>query len=218
MVAPTSSDRPAFWPRFLLAWPAPLQPRKDRPWQADQSEAIRAYWDRCERLLSLPMPHECDKLPTLTLAANARAAIAKFFERMEEEGRRGSLVDVRAFALRAAELACRIAGVLTAFGGGQSVALAEAQSGITLAQHSISQWLSALDGKADPVPDWALTLYRWLAERSTPTRLRDIPRIGPNSVRPANRRDQAIERLRACNLVAINGDAITALGVDHAQH
>jgi hypothetical protein len=205
-----------FWPRFLLAWPAPLEPRKHRPWQPEHSEAIRDYWQRCKNLLAHPVPEECDNLPTLTLQADALKDVAAFFERMELEGRKGNLRDVRAFALRATEQACRIAGVLAAFEGKKHIDAATAQCGARLAEHSLRNWLDALSGKSDPVPGWALTLYRWLAEREAAA-IRDIPRIGPPSVRPANRRDQAIERLTACGLARISGDRIVALGVQHAD-
>ena len=205
-----------FWPRFLLAWPEPLKPRQFRPWQPDQSPAIRAYWQRCEQLLALPMPEECDNLPAITLHADALNRMAAFFGRMEHQARKGDLTDVRAFALRSAELACRIAGVLAAFKGEAQIDGEAASNGIRLAEHSLTNWLDALGGKSDPVPGWALMLYRWLAERGATT-IRDIPRIGPASVRPANRRDQAIERLTACGLVRISGDKIVALGVQHAD-
>ena len=181
-----------FWPRLLLAWPAPLEPRKYRPWQPDQSQAIRAYWQRCERLLALPMPEECDNLAAITLHADALKRMANFFERMEHEARKGDLSDVRAFALRGTELACRIAGVLAAFDGKSHVDSATASNGTRLAEHSLRNWLDALGGKSDPVPGWAFTLYRWLAELRGLVAVRDIPRIGPASVRPANRRDRAI--------------------------
>lgn len=205
-----------FWPRFLLAWPAPLEPRKFKPWQADSSASIRAFWTRCEQLLAKHMPESCDGLPAITLDPDAQTRMASFFESMEQEGRKGNLQDVRAFALRATELACRIAGVLTAFAGGQRIDVSTARCGIQLAQHSLAQWLEALGGKADPVPGWALTLYRWLLDRHAPVRIKDIPHLGPSSVRPANRRDQAIERLKAADLTHIDGDTIRAKGVQHA--
>ena len=163
------------------------------------------------------MPEECDNLPMLTLQPDARKDFAAFFERMEREGRKGNLRDVRAFALRATEQACRIAGVLAAFEGKKHIDAATAQYGARLAEHSLRNWLNARAGKSDPVPGWALTLYRWLAERGGNATIRDIPRLGPPSVRPANRRDQAIDRLKACGLVRITSDQITALGVQHAD-
>lgn len=206
-----------FWPRFLLAWPAPLAPRKYRPWDAERCASIGRYWARCAELLALPVPLDCDTLAALELDAAATRHMAAFFEGMEQEGRKGSLRDVRPFALRAAELACRVAGVLAAFDGKQQIDLHLAECGASLVAHSIDAWQEALAGKADPVPGWGLTLYRWLAGRGTPIRLKDIPRLAPASVRPAVRRDAALDLLRSVGLSDISGGEAYALGVSHAS-
>ena len=206
-----------FWPRFLLAWPAPLAPRKFQPWRPDSSAAVMAYWCRCEELLAQRMPADCDALPIIEPSAEATRLLAGFFERMEHEARRGDLRDVRPFALRATELACRVGGVLAAWTGADHLDVDHARSGIALAAYSVDAWQTALAGKADPAPGWALTLYRWLADRAEPVPTRDIPRIGPASVRPAARRDQAIDRLRSVGLVDVTDNSILARGVDHAR-
>lgn len=202
-----------FWPRFLLAWPAPLAPRKFRPWRPESSDAIRAYWCRADELLARNMPSDCDALPIIEPTPEATQLLAVFFERMEVQARRGDLRDVRAFALRATELACRIGGVLAAWVGAEALDAEHARCGIELAAYSIDAWQSALDGKADPAPGWAMTLYRWLASRSEPTPLRDLTKLAPASVRPAARRDQAIDRLRSVGLVHVTDNSIVALGV-----
>lgn len=206
-----------FWPRFLLAWPAPLAPRVFKPWKAEDSPAIRDYWARCDALLAYPLPRDCDSLAPVELDRAAQQGMAAFFERMEREGRRGELRDVRPFALRATELACRVAGVLAAFESRTAIDASTARHGCELVAHSLDTWREALAGKADPVPGWALTLYRWLAEKPEGVPMRDIPRIGPAPVRPAGRRDAAVERLRALRLVDNDGPNIIALGVDHAR-
>ncbi|WP_186436680.1 DUF3987 domain-containing protein [Thiomonas delicata] len=209
-----------FWPRFLLAWPAPLEPRKYQPWQPDNSEAIRRYWGDCERLLARPMPLDCDGLPVIELDDHAAQHMAAFFEAMESEGRKGGLRDVRPFALRATELACRIAGVLAAFNGTGTIDMGLAKCGAELAAHSLENWQAALAGSADPVPGWALALYRWLATRRDPVAIRDLTKLAPASVRPRNRRDAAIDLLKVYGLVAIDEGHVGALGVelgvDHA--
>lgn len=211
-----------FWPRFLLAWPAPLAPRVYRPWRADDSQPIKSYWERCEGLLQASMPHDCDNLPALELDDEARRGMAAFFENMEREGRRGELRDVRPFALRATELACRVAGVLVAFGSrekidAEKIDAGTARNACALVGYSLDVWRDAKASKADPVHGWALTLYRWLVEHPEGVPLRDIPRLGPASVRPAARRDAALERLRALNLADVTDGGAVALGVDHAS-
>lgn len=205
-----------FWPRFLMAWPPALAPRVFRPWRAEDVPEIRAYWRRCDELLAQHVPENCDDLPMVELDPQATRGMAAFFERMEREGRRGELRDVRPFALRATELACRVAGVMAAFGGQAIIDAGAARDGCELVGHSLENWQAALAGRADPVPGWALTLYRWLADRPEGVALRDIPRIGPTPVRPAARRDAAMERLRAVGLVDLADGCAVALGVDHA--
>jgi hypothetical protein len=206
-----------FWPRFLLAWPEPLAPRVFKPWRPENSPAIQRYWAGCSRLLSRPLPDDCDTLPVIELDALATERMASFFETMEREGRQGALRDVQPFALRATEQACRIAGVLACFSGADVIDDQTAASGAALAAHSLDNWQSALSGKADPVVTWALTLYRWLIDRVGWVSLRDISRLGPNSLRAADRRDAALERLDALGLVEFDGAAVKAAGVDHAR-
>ncbi len=206
-----------FWPRFLLAWPPPLVPRTFKPWRPDSSAPILAYWCRANELLDRSMPDDCDGLPVIIPTSEATSIVARFFERMEIEARRGAFRDVRPFALRSTELACRIGGVLAAWTGADTFDAEHARHGIALAAYGIDQWQEALAGRADPVPGWALTLYRWLATRGESCPLRDLTKLAPASVRPAARRDQAIERLRSLGLVDVSDGALCALGVDHAS-
>jgi hypothetical protein len=204
------------WPRFLLVWPASLAPRVYRPWRAEDSPEIRAFWSRCDSLLALPVSADCDPMPAIELDAAARRGMAGFFERMEHEARRGELRDVRPFALRATEMACRVSGVLAAYAERSTIDAKAAEHGCELVAHSLDNWREALAGKADPVSGWAASLYRWLAERAEGAAVRDIPRIGPASVRPAARRDAAMERLRALRLIDDSGGRAVALGVSRA--
>ncbi len=206
-----------FWPRFLLAWPAPLAPRVFKQWRPEDSPGITQYWADCKRLLSRPLPDDCDPLPVIELDAQATDRMAALFEMMEHEGRLGGLRDVQPFALRATEQACRVAGVLACFAGADKIDDQTAAHGAALAAHSLDNWQATLSGKADPIPAWALTLYRWLVERVGWVALKDIPRIGPNSLRAADRRDAALDRLEALGLVQFEGAAVRADGVDHAS-
>jgi hypothetical protein len=206
-----------FWPRFLLAWPAPLAPRVFKPWRADNSPAIASYWADCKRLLARPLVADCDDLPVIEMDAQATQRMAAFFESMEREGRQGALRDVQPFALRATEQACRIAGVLACFAWQDVIDDRTAARGAALAAHSLDNWQSALAGKADPVPGRALTLYRWLVERAGWVSSRDVSRLGPNSLRATDRRNDAIDRLDALGLVEFDGGNVKAAGVDHAR-
>lgn len=217
VIADESLSGIGFWPRFLLAWPAPLAPRVFKPWRPEQSAAIRHYWESCQRLLARPLPEDCDGLSVIELDSHAIRRLAEFFESMERKGRQGDLRDVQPFALRATEQACRIAGVLAVLAGRDVISDELSVCGAALAEHSLENWQVALRSKADPVPGWSFTLYRWLVERSGRVALKDIPRIGPGSLRRADRRDAALDRLEAFGLVEFNGATVKAAGVAHAR-
>lgn len=204
-----------FWPRNVMAWPAPLPPRVFRPWQPETSAPIGAYWRRCTELLQRAVPADCDALPAVELDAQALAGMGRFFESMERMAKLGELRTVRPFALRATELACRVAGVLAVFDGRHTIDAEAARRGCTLIEHSLENWCEARAGRADPVPGWALTMYRWLAERPEGAHLRDATKSAPMSVRPAARRDAALEHLQAVGLADVHGGCAVALGVSH---
>jgi hypothetical protein len=205
-----------FWPRFLLAWPPPLEPRTHRPWRADACPHVGAYWRRCRELLDAQPPDDCETLPTVGLDADAAAFAAEFFERMEIAARKGALRAVRPWALRATELLCRVAGVLTVWAGRESINVETARNAAQLVTASLDAWQTARAGRADPAPAWALALYQWLVDQREPVALRDVLRSGPGALRSRTKRDAAIERLEAAGLAAIDAGAIAALGVDHA--
>lgn len=206
-----------FWPRFLLAWPPALQPRIYRPWRADQDAVVKTYWQDCDDLLSANSADDCNQLPVIELDDDARLWLARFFERNEIEGRKGSLKNVRPWALRSTELACRIAGVMAAWDRRQTINKATAQNAAKIVMHSVSTWQEALTGKADPTPQWALMLFEWLVKRRVSTPLRDMPRLAPVSVRPAGRRDAAMALLEAHGLVIVDDGAAYVQGVDYGN-
>lgn len=136
---------------------------------------------------------------------------------MEREGRRGELRGIKPFALRATELACRIAGVLTAWEGRQEVPLAMMEGARGLVEYSLQCWRLALEGgKGAPERSWALQLYQWLVNRETSVLVKDIPRLAPGSLRSASRRDAAIDLLLAHDLVEVIDGAIAWRTPSHA--
>lgn len=204
-----------FWPRFLLGWPPSLPPRKFKAWRADEDPTVGAYWKRCADLLATEPPEDCDQLPVIELEPEARAWLGQFFENMERQARRGTLRDVKPFALRSSEIVCRVAGVLAAWEDLDRINLPGAQAAARMVLHSVESWQNALGGMADPGPGWALTLYRWLVERRTAVPVRDLTKLSPSRVRPAARRNAAIDLLLEQGLVTIEHGMIVAKGVSY---
>lgn len=204
-----------FWPRFLLAWPEPLQPRKYRPFHPETSPSIVAYWRRCNELLRLPLQDDNDKLPLLELDEGAVAVLAPFLEECEQRSRRGDWQPIQPFGLRGAELAVRIAGVQTAFAGGDVINAESAERSIVLVRHSLRNWQVAMEGgHANPVAAHALTMFQWLLNHGEPIRLGDILRLGPGALRSKSRRDAVLDRLAEAGLVAVRDGMVTVLPLD----
>ena len=203
-----------FWPRFLLAWPSPQQPRKAIPFAASRFPAINAYWSRCRDLLALPLQDDADEAPVIPLTDAARSLVSRGFERFEVEARRGRWRPIRPFGLRAAEQACRVAGVLAAFAGDASVNEATMRNALGLVAYSLDAWMSVADqGASDPTAANALRLIRWLTTRPGWSALpRDILREGPAALRSSTRRDAAIDLLTEHELLTRRNGAVLVSG------
>ena len=202
-----------FWPRFLAAWPSPQAPRLARPFRPHLLPAVGRYWQRCAELLRQPLPDDVTDQPTLPLSDDAQALLRAAFERFEVQARRGDLRSVKPYALRAAEQACRTAGVLCAFGGRRDVVDAEAMRGaLALVAYSLDTWQAIADeGVADTGTQHALKLHEWLTGRPEwRAGLRDILNEGPRP-RTKDARDAALGLLREFELAEVSDGEARAL-------
>lgn len=204
-----------FWPRFLAAWPEPQTPRVARAFQPEVLPAVGAYWQRSTELLAEPLGDDAGDCAVLSLADDARAALCDAFERFERVGRCGDLRVVKPFALRTAEQACRVAGVLTAFLGDSVVNLGTMRGALALVSYSLETWRALIDeGVVDQRGADALRLFEWLTNRpGWAESLAVIVNRGPACVRTKAKRDAALAELEAAGLVAVaNGGAVVIFG------
>jgi hypothetical protein len=202
-----------FWPRFLIAWPAPQEPRIAQAFHPDRLPAVAAYWARCNELLSVGLPDDAGDSPTLLLSGDARKVLNQAFGCLEQDSRRGSLRPVKPFGLRACEQACRVAGVLAAFAGRGEVSEEDMRSALALVGYSLKTWREVIDqGAADPSAAHGLRLYEWLTERpgwsESPA---VVVNAGPACVRTKGKRDAALSVLEAASLVAMVDGKVQAL-------
>lgn len=208
-----------FWPRFLAAWPAPQAPRLAREFRPEVLPVVARYWARCDELLAEPLPDDAGRCPCITLLPDARAVLARAFEDYERRGRRGDLRVIKPFALRAAEQACRVAGVLAAFDGQHDVTADTMRGALSLVTYSLQTWHSVIDGgAADPSGANALRLYEWLTGR--PNWAEPLARIinaGPACVRSKDKRDAAVAVLESAGLVQLVGNVAYALMPEAAE-
>jgi hypothetical protein len=202
-----------FWPRFIVAWPAPLEPRLSRPFKPETLPAVQAYWERCRGLLDEPLPDDCTDVPTILLSDEARRLLGQAFERFEIASRRGELRIIKPFGLRAAEQVCRVAGVLAAFGEKRFIDVETARHALQLVSYSVETWRTLIDeGSADPGLANALQLYeRLTGEEDWRCRLAYILRTRSSATRTKEKRDAALDVLAEHKLVEVVGGEARAL-------
>jgi hypothetical protein len=203
-----------FWPRFLLAWPTTFEPRRPKVFDPEKLPEVKDYWRRCDALLAMPLAEDAGKCAALPLGSKAMSIVKEAFARFELEGRRGELVCVKPFALRATEQLCRIGGVLAAFGCREDVCEDDARGALALVLHSLDTWRSIVEqGLADPVAANALRLYAWLLDQpnSGATTTDILKRATPHTLRHRDTRDAALELLQAHELIDRDGPHIMAM-------
>jgi len=202
-----------FWPRFLVAWPEPPAPRRYRPWHANRDASVGAYWARAHELLERDVGDDCGELPVITLSDEARDLAGAYFERMEQAARAasGGLTEVKPFALRATEQACRIAGVLAAFDDTAVVHADLMRCGLRLAAYSVETWRGIFgDREQATAHAHALKLYRWLLKQpGASAKVADLLHVGPKP-RSRSLRDSALATLATAGLADREGDAVRA--------
>lgn len=203
-----------FWPRYVVAWPAPLEPRLARPFKPETLPAIRDYWERCRTLLDEPLPDDVTDAPAILLTDEARTLLGQAFERFEVSARRGELRIVKPFALRASEQVCRVAGVLAAFAAKHVIDIETARHALQLMTYSIETWRTLIDegSAADPGSANAMRLFEWLThQQDWRCRLAVILSTGPGATRTKAKRDAALDVLIEHKLVDVVAGEARAL-------
>lgn len=180
-----------FLARWLMAGPDSLAGTRlhdpTRP-QPDDDPRIRRFWHALGELLAAPANEDREvgglNPPCLALTPEARSLLVQAYDEIERaQARDGALEGVREWASKAAEHACRIAGVLTLAADPLAHAVtAETMAGaLALTQFYLSEYVR-LVGSAD-VPEnirHAQELLTWLRQKKRATvTARDVMRLGP---------------------------------------
>ncbi|MDP2431127.1 MAG: DUF3987 domain-containing protein [Pseudomonadota bacterium] len=200
-----------FWPRVLLATPAPGNPRVYRPFVPEANPDLRTYWDRLAALLRLPelVP---EQRPLLCFTAKASDRLAAYFEAMESvtRGAEGRYTAIRSWGARATEQLCRVAGVLAVIERGPETEIRheEVAAAEELVSYSLECWLRQMEQQPEiEARDYATRLLHWLAKQpGQQSTGRAMLRIGPKP-RSAGMRDAALAILEGeRRVVALGGD------------
>ncbi|MBB5223420.1 hypothetical protein HNP73_003367 [Amaricoccus macauensis] len=145
MADPRVSDT-GFLPRFLVCEPPSTIGTRLHALARDGTEALAAFNVRLGVILRTPLPMEAESRALqprrLALSPEARADLIRFADECElRQAPGGELSSVTGHASKAAEHACRIAGVLTLWRDldAASVALEDMACGIELARYYLSE-------------------------------------------------------------------------------
>jgi hypothetical protein len=200
-----------FWPRFLLATPAPSRPRTAERFQPETNADIGRYWKRCTELLEAPIDEDCGDLIVIAPDAEAFTLAGEFFERMEiaAKTKGGALESVRPYAVRATEQMFRVAGVLAAYQGHNDLTVQDVRNAIALVSYSLDCWRDALgNSEESDETEKALRLFRWLAKQpGASVREAAILQLAPKQLRSRSVRDGALMMLEHHRLIVRDGDA-----------
>lgn len=195
-----------YLPRFLVAWPDNMEPRKTREMCLESIPEIQTFWNRCESLLTDVKKSDCSNLPILRFSHEAQQAISSYFEELEVEGRTGRYKTIKSFALRATEQACRIAGVLTAFADETEISGKTMLGGICLASYSLNVWHGIIEKRQESdTSKHATKVYKWLYEQNKEITFRTFCRHAPRP-RDKDSMEWVISFLELNNLIECAGN------------
>jgi hypothetical protein len=151
--------------------------------------ALAAFGARLREILEVPLPMDEETRALqprlLRLSAGARELVIRFADAIElAQAPGGDLAHVTAAASKAAEQACRIAGVLCLWRdlNAAEVSLADMAAGIELAQYYLSEAARLADAATVTAEiDRAEKLRRWLLESwpEPDVLVRDVLRLAP---------------------------------------
>lgn len=171
-MADPKADDTGFLPRFLLCEPPSTIGTRLHGLTRDGTGPLAGFAARLGRILRTPLPMDPDSRALeprrLTLAPDARALLVQFADAVEAAQRPGAAMSgVTGYASKAAEQACRIAGVLTLWRdlNAPAVEAEDMASAIELADFYLSEALRLADAaKVSEETDRAERLRRWLVE------------------------------------------------------
>jgi hypothetical protein len=191
-----------FLARFLFCEPTSTIGTRFHAKAVLKRDAIDAYSSRIREILDVPLPMDTEnralKPRELPLSPQARDFIIKFADEVEgKQSGGGEFEEIKGVASKAAEHACRIAGVLTLFANlnAPCVEAEQMANAITLERYFLSEAVRLSDAAMVSVEiQRADELRRWLLEKWDKPEIvcRDVVRFGPNFIRDTKKAKAAI--------------------------
>lgn len=192
-----------FMCRQLVAWPSPMM-KSSRQVYVEDLPSVQKFYQACDSLLCVPLKIEAETggiiFDEISLTVEAQEEYDRFHDYIEENRLDdGKYSTVNGYAKRAAEQALRIAGILALAHNPASrvVDMRFMDAGITLAIWYLEEVLRiVLDDMASPEILEAEKLLEWCKEKRVAyVAVRQILRVGPNSMREKKHAEKAISVL-----------------------
>jgi len=202
-----------FLARFLVTFPTTLiGTRLRRGHDLASDNAVTDFGARLRAILEIPMPtgtNPQELAPTrLPLSVAARELLWRFHEKVEaSQATGGDLEQVRAYASKSVEQACRIAGVLTLWADlhAPEIAPLTMAQGIQLAAFYLAEAKRLAEvGAVSVETGRAETLRKWLLDGwpHPEVTIRDIVRLGPNQLRETKKAREPVAMLEKAGWLA----------------
>ena len=192
MADPMAGDT-GFLPRFLICEPPSTIGKRPHALTRPDDGRLARFAERLRAILETPLPMDDETRELsprlLRLSARARALLTAFSDWVEAQQAPGAdLSHVTGYASKAAEQACRIAGVLTLWRDLHAHEVTEQQmaEGIELAGYYLSEASRLANAATVSVEvDRAEKLRKWLLEKwpEAEVTTRDVVNAGPNELR-----------------------------------
>jgi len=199
------ADGTGFMARFLMCEPASTIGTRFHAKARPDPVALAAFSGRLAAILETPLPMDPETRELqprhLRLAAGARELLVRFADAIEAaQAPGGDLSHVTPHASKAAEHACRIAGVLALWGDLDAVEVTPANMarGIALAQFHLTEAARLADAATvSAETDKAEKLRRWLLESWPHDEITsaEVVNKGPNPLREAAKAHAALGML-----------------------
>jgi len=214
-----------FLSRWLIAAPESLAgTRRHDPSQpqAQDDSRIRRYWHAIGELLArAPVEdHEVGGLnpPCIALSPEARSVLVAAYDELEEAQKVGApLESVREWASKAAEHACRLAGVLALAADPSAIAVTPEtmRDALVITEHHLGEYqrLVGIIGVSEEIAR-AQLLLEWIHKKAlawvTP---RQVMQYGPGSIRSADAARAALRTLVSHHWCSTQDDRIYVVNV-----
>lgn len=189
-----------FLPRFLFVAPenlagTRLQNENSYEHKTYEDEYLKAFWGRCDELLSNESKQF--KRIVLTMSVEAKQVDLDFYNEIEQlQGKNQIYEYLQAFASRASQQARRLSTILAFFDGKNEIGVEYMRAACAVVRYSLSEWLKYTSIEPRKESD-AQRLIKWLITKCNDQKVKclDYSYIQTSCPRPMQKRGKLLEMI-----------------------